>query len=181
MYQRISSSSEQVTMRKLSQCLVCNRIPPKQVFALGHVLFNSRTDRNTVHNICVEAIHCINYADAKERLFFCGFPSHSILAGLFYILALKHNLKIKQSDISEALHDVDQGKKEHGKRRGRPPSQTSNYIPSAYYNAVSLRRGWMRWHEHFPELFPSKENLKKTVRLWMCERGKYQRGIGNNE
>ena len=122
------------------ECIVCQRIAPSIVFATGHKILDGKASKEKIHEICVEAIECINYADKKNRIFFCGLSSGTLLGGLFYLLIFKNNMRITQNEIAAAL-----GKKHY----------------SGGYNIAFIAAGYKRWYINFPELF---ESIKDWVR-----------------
>jgi hypothetical protein len=114
------------------KCVVCQRIPPKIVFSTAHKVFNGKTDKQTIHKIAVDACRIINFADNKDRFFFCGRAQATILGGLFYLLSREYKLKVPQKDIALKLVPNKQG-------------QTPG---------VSVAISYKRWYKDFPELFP---------------------------
>ncbi len=112
-------------------CFVCHRIPPKTVFKAAHQVFKEY-DKQIIHKIAETAVEIINYADSKNRLFFCGRIKAGLLAGLFYAIALK--LGIAGSD--------------------QPHRITQKGIASVLgTNVPTLRDRFRDWCEQWPELF----------------------------
>lgn len=121
----------------MTNCVVCQRIPPKEVFKATHQIFNTfGLSRKIIHNLAVEACHCIDYADKKNRIFFCGKPKASLLSGLFYLLALKHHILISQEEIANNIKCD-----KHGQYR------------IEHITAHTLRNMYRFWYKSFPELF----------------------------
>lgn len=124
--------TEQVTRERKSgeysemkeECIVCQRINPKIVFEMGHKIFSG--DKRKLHELLVEAVRRINYADDKNRIFFCGRPHKTILAGLFYLLGHEFGAAVTMCHIRSSIS----------------------------INEASIRNSYRHWLETFPELFP---------------------------
>jgi hypothetical protein len=86
------------------RCVVCKRITPKQVFSAGHKIFDAKSTKQVVHQICVDAVTLVNMADSQNRLFFCGKSQRGLLAGLFYLLSFKHNVRVTQLKIADSVN-----------------------------------------------------------------------------
>jgi hypothetical protein len=130
------------------KCIVCQRIPPRTVFFYFHKIFDGKTqtvncvrwpfsscsqipDRNTLHQYALEICRFINYADKKNRIFFCGYSQESILSGLFYVVALQKNIRTTQNELSEIF-----------------------YPKGTCHQTMTIRKSYKRWLKFFPELFP---------------------------
>jgi len=116
----------------MNDCIVCQRIPPKIVFKFTHDILDNRVEKSMIHNISIEMIKCINYADQKNRIFFCGKQHKPILAGLLYLIGFKYGKRITQRLISGQLE--------------------------WYPTETTIRRSYMQWLQMFPELFPNLES-----------------------
>ena len=115
-------------------CVVCQRISPKEVFERGHILLDGFTDKETIHKINVDAVNCINYADQKNRILFCGHSGNVILAGLFYILCPRYGINVSQQEIAYCGQMTD----------------------------ITLSRSYRRWLAAFPMLFLEWEKNERN-------------------
>jgi hypothetical protein len=111
----------------MTDCLICQRIPPKNVFQITYKVLNGYVDKKIMHNIAVEMIKDINYADKKHRAFFCGHHQIGILSGLLYLVVFNYNLKITQRGMW--------------------------YLLEGDASEVVIRINYLRWLHAFPELF----------------------------
>jgi hypothetical protein len=79
----------------------------------------------------------INYADKKNRIFFCGRSQRSILGGLLYLLSFKHGKRIVQILIAYTVN----------------------------VNIQVLSQSVKRWQKFFPELFKDLYEQSKTAQI----------------
>jgi hypothetical protein len=124
----------------MRECIVCQRIPAKTVFKYTHKVFDEVSDKEKVHVIAREACEIINYADKKNRIFFCGKSAYSILSGLLYILSRKHEANINQRDVASKFPK-------------RKSTYKALYYPTESLTEVTVRVNFHRWLKTFPELF----------------------------
>lgn len=115
-------------MMSEGHCIVCKRIPPQVIFSFVHKVLDKRLSKQEIHDIALEMIMCINFADQKNRIFFCGKAQFPIIGGLLYLMVLKRELAITQKDI---------------------------IIGSQYKTTEqTIRKAHKKWLMVFPELFP---------------------------
>lgn len=86
----------------MAECVVCKRISPKIVFEYAHKIFDGNK-KEEIHTIAKEACEIINRLDSQKRMFFCGKKHASVLSGLFYSLAFKHEIRRTQEDIASVF------------------------------------------------------------------------------
>ncbi len=124
----------------MSQCVVCQRISPKTVFQTVHQILNDKEiDKQTIHKIASDMVTCINYADHKNRIFFCGKAQKVILAGLLYLVGFKYGKQITMRFIVAKL--------------------------DWSISEVSVGISHRRWLATFPELFPhmTTSNIEQSI------------------
>ena len=138
---------------KKENCIVCNRIPPKEVARLAHMAFPT-TDKQAVHQIIVESCKAINYVDGKNRMFFCGRSRIALLAGLFYILGTRYAPSdTTQIKLAYNLPSIHRQVKYHKKWQS-PPNE--------HLTETTIRTNYTRWMRQFPELFSDvKEKMRR--------------------
>ena len=94
-------------------CVVCDRIPAKEVFRVTHEVFKNH-DKLMIHRIACIAVTMINLVDGKNRFFFCGKGRAVLIGGLLYVIAknlgltgsnnpISHELRINQRQIAQIL------------------------------------------------------------------------------
>jgi len=116
------------------KCVICQRIPPKEVAKVVHQVFQNITPKDLLHQIILDCCEKITYADKENRTFFCGRPQRTILGGLLYLEAIEYGLRLTQAQVAERVGVL----YSHG--------------------ASSVRTSYFRWFTNFPRLFP-KTNL----------------------
>lgn len=130
----------------MNKCIVCNRIPPKEVFKVAHVLFKSE-GKKIAHALALRACEIINEVDRKKRMFFCGRRQSVLLGGLLWLIALNDNKRITQRDAQYAIIDS---------------APTLKYGEGL--TEVSVRNSAKRWLSAFPEFFPNVRIIKRKNR-----------------
>jgi len=83
-------------------CILLNRISPEEVEVAAHQLW---PNPEISFKIALETISILNRTFIRKCAFFSGKSSHTLIAGLFYLLGLKYDEKRikKKSPISLEL------------------------------------------------------------------------------
>jgi hypothetical protein len=147
--ERTKIASERVRLEKDVKCIVCQRIPPKEVFRIAHLIFGSAKEKVSVWEIATSAIHIINELDVKDRMFFCGKSRRVLLASLFYLLGLEKGIHASQEYVAEKCGcNVPSLRKTIGDR----------YADSE--RDWHYEGGWLGKHpEFFPNIMKNREEL----------------------
>ncbi|MFA5307089.1 MAG: hypothetical protein WC365_06590 [Candidatus Babeliales bacterium] len=94
-------------------------------------------DMETANKLIEEACGIVNVVEAKHLHFFCNKSPTVTLAGLFYLLAKKHEIKLAAWDISNAL----------------PSSTVGRTSLSGKIHPNTVNKSAGRWLDVFPEYF----------------------------
>jgi len=154
-----------------SKCLVCERIPPQDVFKFAHEIF-SEEPRKEIHHLAVKAIKYINYVDKKNRIFFCGRSKYQLLASLFYLLNLERIGRFLQGACVSAPKHYSMNMICWCFPSFSKSSPTCEHITEA-----AMRNNKNRWLQSFPHLFPfNKYTAKGKIHSYV-----YWRAINEHE
>jgi len=110
-------------MKPRKICYVCFRITPLQVLAWSLKVWGSKPQVG--RRIGGEACRVIRRAYFEKPWFFCGKHAKPLVAGLFYILGWKYDVRQTEYQLAEAL-DISE---------------------------ASIRRSYRRWMAEFPWLY----------------------------
>jgi len=87
------------------KCWVCLRITPEITLKQAHRAWKEQ--RDAARKIGLEASEIIEKAYHENPFFFCHKLGKTVLSGLFYLLAFRHNAPTTQRKLAEALGVTD--------------------------------------------------------------------------
>jgi len=119
------ANEETVEAKRMAlECFVCLRIRPEDVLKWAHLVFVE--DAKVARVVGLKASEIIRQSYILKRTFLCGKGTKFALAGLFYLLAVMHDVRKTQRDIAISFS----------------------------ISEVSVRTNFLRWLKTFPQFFP---------------------------
>jgi len=131
----------------MTKCVVCQRIPPKEVFKMTHQVLDDHLDKQTIHEIATSIMEIVHYADKKNRFVFCGKSKKTIVGSLMYLISLE--MTFKPSFVNP-----------RSGQKNAVMSQ-SDIARNLNITEVTIRQNYRRWLKLFPELFPTTIEKQK--------------------